>query len=163
MPEVGTRAWRRPAGAEDEGVLYDVFSSTWVHAVAAMPNPALAQHFLRIQYTAQDRRFAARYPGLERWVVMVGDEPAGRLYLHRTATTLHIVDLSLLPAHRGQGIGTTLTEETMAEATVRGLTLTLRLPRTSERALPVYERAGFHVVAEDDLDLVLEWTPRRAT
>ena len=67
MQQVGTRAWRRPARAEDEGILYGVFSSTWQHEVAALPDPALARHFLRIQYTAQDRRFAARYPDLERW------------------------------------------------------------------------------------------------
>ena len=109
MQQVGTRAWRRPARAEDEGILYGVFSSTWQHEVAALPDPALARHFLRIQYTAQDRRFAARYPDLERWVVMVGDEPAGRLYLHRSPSSIHVVDLSLLPAHRGKGIGTALT------------------------------------------------------
>ena len=158
MREVGTRAWRRPADAEDEAFVYAVFSSTWQHAVAAMPNPALTQHFLRIQYTAQERRFRTRYPDLERWVVMIGDEPAGRLYLHRSPTALHVVDLSLLPAHRGHGIGRALTRELMAEATEQGLPITMRFARTHDavgRAL----RAGFRVVSEDDLETHLEWTP----
>lgn len=159
MQQVGTRAWRRPASAEDEGVLYEVFISTWQHAVVAMPNPALARHFLRIQYTAQDRRFAARYPDLERWVVMVDDEPAGRLYLHRSPTSIDIVDVSLLPAFRSRGIGTALTTELMDEAAARGLSVTLRLPRSTETALPLYERAGFRLTTSDDLDLYLEWTP----
>lgn len=164
MHEVGTRAWRRPARAEDDGILYDVFSSTWQRAVAAMPDPALTCHFLRIQYTAQERLFAARYPDLERSVVMVGDEPAGRVYLHRSPTSIRIVDLSLLPAFRGRGIARALVTELLNEAAERGRTVTLRLPRSNEGALPRYEEAGFRLVSGDDLDLHLEWTPpARAT
>lgn len=162
MREVGTRAWRRPASAEDEGLVYTVFSSTWQDAVAAMPNPALGQHFLRIQYTAQERRFRTRYPDLERYVVMIGDERAGRLYLHRSPSALHVVDLSLLPAHRGRGIGRALTAELMAEATEQGVPIRMRLGRTHD-AIRRAMREGFRVVAEDDVETHLEWTPPSRT
>lgn len=159
MHEVGTRVWRRPASAEDEGVVYDVFSSTWQHAVAAMPNPALAQHFLRIQYTAENRLLAARHPDLERWIVMSGEKPAGRLYLHRSATSIHVADLSLLPEHRGRGIGTALIRELQEDAAARGLPLTLRVARAQERLLRHCERLGFRPSSTDDLDVYLEWSP----
>lgn len=162
MHEVGIKAWRRPVDAEDEGFVFAVFSSTWQHAVAAMPNPALAQHFLRIQYTAQERRFTARYPDLERWVVMVGEERVGRLYLHRAPTALHLVDLALLPEHRGLGIGRALTAELMAEATEQGLPIRMRLARTHD-AIRRAMREGFRVVAEDDVETHLVWTPPRGT
>lgn len=158
MREVGTRAWRRPAVAEDEAHVFAVFSTTWHHAVAAMPNPALAQHFLRIQYTAQERRFRSRYPALERCVVMVGDEPVGRLYVQRAPTALHIVDLTLLPEHRSQGIGGTIVAELMAEATDLGVPVRTRLGRTHD-AIRYAMNAGFRVVAEDDVETHLEWTP----
>lgn len=161
MREVGTRAWRRPASAEDEGLVYTVFSSTWQDAVAAMPNPALGQHFLRIQYTAQERRFRTRYPDLERWVMMIGEEPVGRLYLQHSPTALHLVDLTLLPEYRGQGIGRALVAELMAEATEQGVPLRMRLGRTHD-AIRQAMRIGFRVVAEDDVETRLEWTPPNA-
>lgn len=157
MHEVGIRAWRRPADAEDEGFVFAVFSSTWQHAVAAMPNPALAQHFLRIQYTAQERLFAARYPDLERWVVMIGDQPAGRLYLHRSPIALHVVDLALLPEHRGPAAVRDLLTELKAEAADQGQKLTMRLPRTHD-VIREAMREGFRVVSEDDVETHLEWT-----
>ncbi len=61
----------RLATPEDEPFLYEVFGTTWRREIEALPNPGLAQHFLRIQYTAYKRRLDIAYPGLERWVVVV--------------------------------------------------------------------------------------------
>lgn len=159
MHEVGTRAWLRPADAEDEGVLFETFSSTWQHAVEAMPNPALAQHFLRIQYIAQERRFATRYPELERLVVMVGGDAAGRLFLYRSTTSIYLVDLALLPPFRGRGIATTITRELMDEAVAQHLSVTVRIERTNSVAHERCRRAGFRPVSADHVDVYLEWTP----
>lgn len=159
MHEVGTRAWLRPADAEDEGVLFEVFSSTWQRAVAAMPNPALTQHFLRIQYTAQERRFATRYPELERFVVMVGDQPAGRMFLYRSTTSIHLVDLTLLPTFHDRGLGAALVRELMDDAVAQQMSITIRLERTDSAAQERYRRAGFVPVGADHVDVYLEWTP----
>ena len=41
-----------------------------------------------------------RYPDHDRYIVMVDDQPAGRLYVHQNDLTLHVVDLTLMPEHR---------------------------------------------------------------
>jgi hypothetical protein len=78
MWSLGSLACLRPCVQEDEAFLYDVFCTTWENQVAALPNPNLAQHVLRIQHIAQERRFASRYPGHHRYVVLDDGEPVRR-------------------------------------------------------------------------------------
>ena len=162
MGIVGTRAWLRPAGVEDEGFLFDVFSTTWQHAVAAMPNPDLVRHFLRIQYTAQNRRFAARFNDHERAVVMHGGRPIGRVYLHRSEAVVTVIDMSLLPEHHSQGIGRSLLRDILEDAGQRGQAVALRVARRNTRAMSLYEAEGFRLSTMDDLDAYFEWTPPAA-
>ncbi len=149
----------RPATDADEQFLFEVFCTTWEEEVAAMPNPALAQHFLRIQYIAQDRRFRTRFPGFERHIVMHEDKQAGRFYLHRTTTVLHAIDMTLLPEFRSLGIGTTMVREAFEEATERNQTVSLRVARRNHRAAALYDMLGFRLVTMDDMDCYFEWVP----
>ena len=163
MAEVtGDRSWLegvRRATRGDEPFLFAVFSTVWESEVAAMPNPNLVQHFLRIQYTAQERRFQARHPGFERWVIEHVGEPAGRFYLHRSPELLHILDMTLLPVYRSKGIGTRLVSGVMAEAAANGQTVTLRVARRNVRAATLYDDLGFRLVTMDDQDCYFEWSP----
>ena len=88
MTPLGSLTYLRPCAASDDAFLYAVFSTTWESEVAALPNQNLAQHVLRIQHIAQERRFASRYPDHERYVVLVDGQPAGRLYVHQDDLTL---------------------------------------------------------------------------
>jgi GNAT superfamily N-acetyltransferase len=151
----------REAGDRDEGFLYDVFCTTWENEIAALPNPNLANHILRIQYTAQNRRFLNRYPHHVRDVVIHDDEPVGRLYVQRDATAIHVLDMTLLPRFRSRGIGTGLVQMLLDEAEAEGKSVTLRVSRRNIRAAMLYTGQGFHLVTMDDMDCYFEWTPGR--
>jgi ribosomal protein S18 acetylase RimI-like enzyme len=144
---------------DDEGFLYDVFCTTWESEIAALPNPSLAHHILRIQYTAQNRRFQNRYPHHERHVVMNDGQAVGRLYLQRDADVIHVVDMTLLPEFRSRGIGTELVRMVVTEATKEGRSVTLRVARRNTRAAMLYSSLGFNLVTMDDLDSYFEFTP----
>ena len=159
MTPLGRLAYLRPAAASDDAFLYAVFSTTWESEVAALPNQNLAQHVLRIQHIAQERRLASRYPGHERYVVLVDGQPAGRLYVHPNDLTLHVVDLTLMPEHRSRGLGSQIFRDLFEEATREGQTVTLRVGRRNRRATDLYTRLGFTLVMVDDLDNYFEWTP----
>ena len=146
----------RPA---DEPFLFDVYCTTWLEEVAAMPDPRLVQHFLRIQYTAQEARFEGRFPGHERYVVTHDGKDAGRVYLHRTASMLHAIDMILLPRFRSLGIGSRLVSRLFDEARDTGRLVSIRVPRRNVRATRLYAALGFRLVAVDDLDHFYEWTP----
>jgi ribosomal protein S18 acetylase RimI-like enzyme len=160
---VGDQGWHdclRPATADDESFLYAVFCTTWEHEVSAMPNPSLVQHYLRIQYTAQPRRFAQRFPGHERWVVTYAGQPAGRFFMHRSPSILHVVEITLLPEYRSRGIGSSLLRGVMDEAAAAGQSVSLRVARRNVRAANLYNAVGFRLVTMDDQDSYFEWTPQ---
>lgn len=151
----GLRAVRRA----DEPFLYDVFCTTWQREVAAMPDPRLVRHFLRIQHTAQETRFHSRFPGHERYVVTHQGEDAGRAYIHRTPSILHAIDMTLLPRFRSLGIGSRLVEDLFADARDHAQLVSIRVPRRNVRATRLYAALGFRLVTMDDLDHYYEWDP----
>jgi GNAT superfamily N-acetyltransferase len=163
MVDLGRGTYLRPCEPSDDAFIYDVFCTTWESEVAALPNKNLAQHILRIQHIAQERRFASRYPGHQRLVVMAAGQRAGRLYLFETQASLQIVDLTLLPQFHSRGIGTRILHHLMSEATRDGSTIALGVPRTNKRATRLYAALGFQLVSVDDLENGFEWTPTRAT
>ena len=159
MVDLGRGTDLRPCEPSDDAFLYDVFCTTWESEVAALPNKNLAQHILRIQHIAQERRFAHRYPGHERLVVRVAGQRAGRLYLFETQASLQIVDLTLLPQFHSRGIGTRILQHLMSEATRDGSTIALGVPRTNKRATRLCAALGFELVSVDDLENGFEWAP----
>ena len=162
METLGTIADLRTCTEADDAFVYDVFCTTWESEVAALPNQNLAQHVLRIQHIAQERRFAARYPHHQRYIVVVDGEPAGRLYVHETDSTMHVIDLTLMPRHRDQGIGSRIFQELFRHAEAAGQSITLRVERRNERATMLYSSLGFDLVTVDDLDNYFEWVPETA-
>ena len=159
MRDLRSLAYLTPAGDDDERFLYDVFCTTWADEVAALPNPNLAGHVLRIQYTAQVRRFDARYPGYQRYVIWHDGRRAGRLYLHITETMVHAIDMTLLPEFRSQGLGSRVVTDLFEIAADNGQSVTLRVARRNTRATALYTTLGFRLVTMDDLDSYFEWTP----
>ena len=115
--------------------------------------------FLRMQFDAQDAWWRENYAAASFDVILVDGEPAGRLYVHRGPSEIRIVDIALLPEHRGSGIGTRLLEELLAEGDAAGKSVTIHVERMNP-ALRLYERLGFSVAEDKGIYLFLERPPR---
>jgi ribosomal protein S18 acetylase RimI-like enzyme len=111
--------------------------------------------FLRAQFDAQDAWWREHYADASFDIVLVDGEPAGRLYVHRGPSEFRIVDIALLPEHRGSGIGTSLLEELASEADAAGRSLTIHVERMNP-ALRLYERLGFRLAEDKGVYLFLE-------
>jgi ribosomal protein S18 acetylase RimI-like enzyme len=160
MSDLGRLSGLRAVEPTDEGFLYDVFATTWESEVAALPNQNLARHVLRIQHIAQERRFASRYPGHQRLLILSDDgERAGRLYLLRTGSALHVVDLTVMPEFRGRGLGSRVLQQLMELAEREDLPIAARVSRANTRVTDACARVGFELVDIDDLDNFLRWRP----
>lgn len=66
------------------------------------------------------------------------------------------MDFAILPAHRGQGIGTRLLRELQSEAAGSVRSLAIHVERLNP-ALRLYERLGFCEMEDKGVYLLLEW------
>jgi ribosomal protein S18 acetylase RimI-like enzyme len=114
-----------------------------------------------MQFDAQRAWYGEHYADASFDVVLVDGEPAGRLYVHRGEREIRIVDIALLPEHRGGGVGTSLLRSLIAEADEAGKSLTIHVERLNP-ALRLYERLGFALAEDKGVYLFLE-RPARAT
>lgn len=92
----------------------------------------------------------------------VDQEPIGRWYVDISSAAVRLVDVSLLRAHRGRGIGTELLERLKADASVRRLPVRLNV-FDGNPAYRLYRRLGFTEHAIDGPYRQLEWSGTRAT
>jgi ribosomal protein S18 acetylase RimI-like enzyme len=103
------------------------------------------QSFLRMQFDAQDSYYRQVYADARFLVVTLDDEPIGRLYVARLADELLVIDIALLPQHRGAGVGSRLMSDVITEAAAAGIAVTLHVESWNP-ARRLYERLGFRTV-----------------
>ena len=149
----------RPARAEDAPFLRRLYASTREDELSALAwNPGQRETFLTLQVDAQERHYRAHYRHAQFDVIEREGMPVGRLVVDRSARAIHVVDIALLPAQRGAGIGSALLRELQGEAAARGSAVTLRVVQTNP-ALRLYARLGFREVDKDEIYVGMEWYP----
>ena len=150
----------RPAGPDDAEALYRIYASTREDELAVVPWDSHAkEEFLRMQFAAQDTDYHARYPDASYDLVMAGEQVLGRLYVHRGETVWQVLDIALLPEHRGKGLGTQLLTEVLAAAAAAAKPVQMHVEQFNP-AQRLYDRLGFRQIADKGVYLLLEWTPR---
>lgn len=151
----------RPVEAGDQRFLVELFASTrWEQMqLTGWPEEQI-RLFLRQQFDFQTQDWNRNYPNASRQLILVGGQPAGRLYRNRQSqeSDLRVVDLALLPACRNQGIGTRLLRETIQSARAEGWKTSLHV-ELHNPARRLYERLGFHPVREHGCYLLMECPP----
>jgi ribosomal protein S18 acetylase RimI-like enzyme len=153
-----TEVTLRPATDADEGLLRAVYASTRAEELAVTPwTDEQRAAFCAMQFEAQRAHYAEVFPELEQDVVVVDGEDAGRLYVARLPGDIRVVDISVLPAFRGRGVGEKLLSDVIAEAAASGAKVTIHVEQQN-RARHLYDRLGFQVVEDIGIYLRMEWT-----
>jgi ribosomal protein S18 acetylase RimI-like enzyme len=148
----------RPADATDAEFLNAVYASTRQEELAPVPwSAADKEAFLRQQFAAQDAYYRQHWPNTEFLVILDGGEPIGRLYVCESADQLIVMDIALLPEHRGRGIGTRLVEALLERAKAHAVPVTLHV-EANNPAQRLYARLGFVDVGEEGVYRELEWS-----
>ena len=142
----------RPATPADEAFLFAVYAATREEELAVVAwSTAAKDAFLGMQFAAQDSYYRQHLPDATFDVVTVNGVPAGRLYVDRRDMEIRVIDIALLPDHRGRGVGTALLRDIIAE----GKRVTIHVERENP-ALRLYERLGFEVAEDKGVYLFLE-------
>lgn len=148
-----------PVSAADEPLLYRTFASTRVDEMALTGwNEEQKESFLRMQYQAQRSSYLMQIPEAEYSVIRCNGVGVGRLIVERTEKEIHVVDIALLPEFRAKGIGSTLMEAILTEASLGAKAVRLHVERFNP-ALRWYERLGFEAVNGGPIYLEMVWRP----
>jgi ribosomal protein S18 acetylase RimI-like enzyme len=139
--------------------LFQVYASTRWEELAPVPwTDEQKAAFLHMQATAQHAYYQENYRGADWLVIEREGRPAGRLYVHRREKEIRLVDIALLPEHRGSGIGTDLLQELIAESAAAGKPLRIHVEKNNP-ALRLYERLGFVPIVDKGVYHLMERAP----
>jgi ribosomal protein S18 acetylase RimI-like enzyme len=151
----------RPIDAADTEFLYSVYASTRTEEMARVDWTTEQQEaFLRMQFRAQTQFYVENYPGAEFQVIMLNEQPIGRLYIHRRDNEIRIMDIALLPDQRNAGIGSTLLQDILDQGKELDLPVTIHVEQFNP-ALRLYQRLGFQPKEEKGVYLLMECSPLR--
>ena len=139
--------FRRIAGA-DLAFLSALYASTRAEELAVTPwSDAQKTAFLEMQFQAQHAHYQKYYPSADWLVIEQAGQDIGRLYIERLPSEHCIIDIALLPAHRGKGIGGALLTDLIGEAAAAGKSVSIHVEKNNP-ARRLYQRLGF-TVTED--------------
>ncbi len=124
--------------------LRDLYASTRAAEMATVSWPEIAKRsFLDQQFALQHRHYLAHFGDSDFLAIEQDGRPAGRYYLQRVAPDHLIVDISLFPHLRGQGVGAALIGQSQTEAAALGRGMRLHVSTSNPGARRLYERLGF--------------------
>lgn len=150
----------RPIREEDLEFLLRLYATTRADEMAMVPDWSDEQKewFVRMQFQAQHAWYQEHYGDASFDLVLIDGVPAGRLYVHRRAAEIRLVDISVVPELRGRSIGSALLRELMAEAEAAGKPLTIHVEKYNP-AMRLYLRLGFKPIEDRGPYDLMEWRP----
>jgi ribosomal protein S18 acetylase RimI-like enzyme len=149
----------RPITEADMPFLAQVYADSRDYEMAIIPwSDEQKAQFLHSQFMAQHAHYQRHYKEASFDVILVDGEAVGRLYLHKRADEIRIVDISLLASQRGRGIGGRILRDILQEAQTRHLSVRIHVEQNN-RALNLYRRLGFKKLDENGIYYLMEWTP----
>jgi len=150
----------RDASGHDEPWLKHLFSVSQpaMDGLASLPGD-IGEAMVAMQYSARQAHFQAHWPRAVQRVIELragnepdcapGWQPVGALWADEGSQSIHVLDVAVLPAWRGQGIGTRCLQGLLAVAARRQLPATLQVA-SDNPARRLYERLGFVPAGTDD-------------
>jgi len=144
----------RPVETGDQAFLLALVEST--REDLAILDRAVRAMLVRMQYEAQLSDYRRRFPNLEENVVLSDGCPAGRLIVARNRDEIRVVDIGLLPAFRGQGLGRRLLALLQGESRQSGRPLRLHVLQGNP-AGELYRRLGFQAGETEGVHQAMEW------
>jgi GNAT superfamily N-acetyltransferase len=147
----------RPVKPEDEELLLKLYASTRADELKLAPwTNAQREAFVRMQFAAQQDHYRSHNPQATHDLILLDDQPIGRLYVARRAREIRILDITILPEYRNRGVGTPLIKNLMSEAGRIGLPLNIWV-ESFNPSHRLFERLGFSVVEDDRVNHLMEW------
>lgn len=158
VPALAQRGVRlRAEESDDSAFLAGLYASTREEELRSLGWSAQQKAaFLDQQFRAQTMHYDRFYADAARGVILVHGVRAGRLYLLQGKHDLRIVDISLLPEYRAQGIGSALIRAVFDQAISTRSKVSIHV-EIFNPARRLYERLGFVQAGDAGVYILMEW------
>jgi ribosomal protein S18 acetylase RimI-like enzyme len=150
----------RPITDGDLPFIARVYASTRSEELAATDwSDEQKATFLEQQFQAQHAHYQRYYPQADWLVTMREGEDIGRLYIERWPSQHRIIDITLLPAHRGRGLGVALLRDLQDEAAAAGKAVSIHVEKFNP-AMRLYRHLGFTTAEDKGVYDLMRWTAK---
>ncbi|MFK7972212.1 MAG: GNAT family N-acetyltransferase [Bacteroidia bacterium] len=114
--------------------------------------------FLDQQFHAQHTFYQEQFAKARFDIIIQDQTPIGRRYIEVRSDEIRLIDIALLPAYRGQGIGKTLMEQVLDEGRMHNLPVRIHVEQHNP-AMRLYTRLGFEKIGDTGVYFLMEWKP----
>lgn len=114
------------------------------------------------QYQAKNVGHGDSYPDAHYYMIEKAGDVVGRLVIDFGHNEVRVVDITVLPAWHGQGIGQTVIQAMQKVAGSLRLPVVLTALLNNQPALSLYRKLGFRLDPDNrpgDIRLLLRWEP----
>jgi ribosomal protein S18 acetylase RimI-like enzyme len=152
----------RPAEPEDAEFLFRLFAESHEQLSQFLSNEELWRSLVAMQYRGRQMTYSAEYPRAVDSILCLqsagqGALPVGRLLVDRQPDCWRIVDIAVLAAYRGRGLGSCALRNLMRQCSGAAGRLSLRV-RPENPARRLYERLGFRATEGDATGAEMVWS-----
>ncbi|MEA3033046.1 MAG: hypothetical protein QOH86_1062 [Sphingomonadales bacterium] len=153
----------RPFTDADLPLIERLYVSTREAEVAQTGWPEDVQRaFLAQQFRAQHSHYQTHYYDMEWLIIERAGQPIGRLYLFEAKDEYEIVDITIGPEARGEGIGAAILEDLFDLARPTGKRVSIHVEKNNP-ARRLYLRMGFVMVEDQGVYDLMAWEPAAAS
>lgn len=149
----------RAAESHDISFMRDLYAALREDEMDLVAWPeGMRESFVDSQFALQHHHFTTYFEHAEFLVLEQGGQAVGRFYVLRAGPRWSIIDIGLLPAWQGRGLGGALLQQLQQDASdagAQGLSLHVRLD--NPRAHTLYLRLGFRNESVDGMHLLMHW------
>jgi len=129
--------------------LLEVYASTRAEDLKFVPwSDEVKKAFVKSQFENQSRYYLETYPNGFFDAVKFNDELVGRIYKAELDDEIRILDATLLPEFRNQGIGTKLIADVLKFADEKNKPIRIYL-ETYNIYRSLFSRLGFRLISDD--------------
>lgn len=152
----------RPETSDDQPFLYELFRGHVTAELAGLLlDPSTREGLIRMQFAAQTKSYRAGFPDARFDILERAGAPVGRMVVDAGNATepACIVDFALLPACRGQGLGSAILAAVLDRLAPAGRPVRCKVLAHNEPSIRMCRRVGFTEIGQVLPFLQLEWRP----
>jgi N-acetylglutamate synthase-like GNAT family acetyltransferase len=137
-----------PITRSDEALLFALYASTRTNEMALVPwSNEQKTVFLQSQFQAQHNHYLSEYPHGKFQTINSDNQKIGRLYVYESENEIQIIDLTLLPEFRSQGIGTQIITDILQTAK-KPVQIYLE---SFNQSINLFTRLGFQMISDEGI------------